>query len=79
MNAPNHIKHWFIIYIIIRYDGEFLLPEFRHLDFFWLLKGDAVSDELMIEMMDAIKSISGVQMVTELTHTKIKHREHLIF
>ena len=62
-----------------QFDGEFLLPQFRHLDFFWLLKGDAVSDELMIEMMESIKSITGVQMVTELTHTKIKHREHLIF
>ena len=30
-------------------------------------------------MMESIKSITGVQLVTELTHTKIKHREHLIF
>jgi hypothetical protein len=60
-------------------DGEFLLPEFRHLDFFWLLKGDAISDAMMNEMMESIRSISGVQLVTELTHTKIKHREHLIF
>jgi hypothetical protein len=61
-----------------QYDGEFLLPEFRHLDFFWLLKGDAVSDELIAEMTGAIKSISGVQMVSELTYMKIKDRENLI-
>jgi hypothetical protein len=60
-------------------DGEFLLPEFRHLDFFWLLKGDTISDSTMSEMMESIRSIAGVQLVTELTHTKIKHREHLIF
>jgi hypothetical protein len=60
-------------------DGEYLLPEFRHLDFFWLLKGDEVTDSQINEMMDAIRSITGVQLVTELTHTKIRHREHLIF
>ena len=60
-------------------DGEFLLPEFRHLDFFWLLKGDCVADEYLTSLSDSIRSISGVQLVTELTHTKIKHREHLIF
>src|SRR4249920_1925672 len=62
-----------------QFDGEYLLPEFKHLDFLWLIKGDTISDEMMAEMMDSIKSISGVQLVTELTHTKIKHREHLIF
>ncbi|HZK63385.1 MAG: IPExxxVDY family protein [Chitinophagales bacterium] len=60
-------------------DGEFLLPEFRHLDFFWLLKGDSVSDGLMNELLGNIRSITGVQLVTELTRTKIKHRENLIF
>jgi hypothetical protein len=60
-------------------DGEYLLPEFRHLDFFWLLKGDEVTDARLNEMMDSIKTIMGVQLVTELTHTKIRHREHLIF
>src|SRR6187200_2762561 len=28
-----------------QFDGEYLLPEFRHLDFLYLLKGDAVSNE----------------------------------
>jgi hypothetical protein len=60
-------------------DGEYLLPEFRHLDFFWLLKGDEVTDTQINEIMDSIRSITGVQLVTELTHTKIRHREHLIF
>ncbi|HEY4155948.1 MAG TPA: IPExxxVDY family protein [Puia sp.] len=62
-----------------QFDGEYLLPEFRHLDFFWLLKGDDVSDELMNELTGSIRSISGVQLVTELTQTRIKHRENLIF
>ena len=60
------------------FDGEYLLPEFRHLDFLWLLKGDLVSDETLSELVGAVKSIVAVQLVMELTHEKIKHKEHLI-
>jgi len=60
------------------FDGEFLLPEFRHLDFLWLLKGDQVGDDMLSELVGAVKSIAAVQLVMELTHEKIKHKEHLI-
>jgi hypothetical protein len=33
----------------------------------------------MGELMESIRSIAGVQLVTELTRTKMKHREYLIF
>jgi hypothetical protein len=62
-----------------QFEGEYLMPDFRHLDFFWLLKGDEVSDELMNELMNSIRSIAGVQLVTELTHSRMKHRDYLIF
>src|SRR6476469_103616 len=50
-----------------QFDGEYLLPEFKHLDFLWLLKGDIVCDERLHELIQSIKTISGVQLVTELT------------
>src|ERR1700679_356839 len=28
-----------------QFEGEYLLPEFKHLDFLWLMKGDPVSDD----------------------------------
>lgn len=62
-----------------QHDGEYLLPEFKHLDFLWLLKGDPVSDEALDGLISAIKLIKGVQLVTELTHDKLKNRQHLIF
>ncbi len=62
-----------------QFDGEFLIPELRHLDFFWLLKGDTVSDALMQELTSSVRSITGVQLVTELTLDKMKNRGHLIF
>jgi hypothetical protein len=62
-----------------QFDGEYLLPEFKHFDFLWLMKGDVVSDELLQETIDSIRAIHGVQLVTELTNEKIKNKEHLVF
>ena len=62
-----------------QFDGEYLLPEFKHLDFLWLLKGDIVSTDYLQEVTREIRSISGVQLVTELTNEKIKNKGHLIF
>lgn len=62
-----------------QFDGEYLLPEFRHLDFLWLLKGDMVADEFLNNLMAAIKGIGAVQLVTELTNEKIRNKGHLIF
>jgi hypothetical protein len=62
-----------------QFDGEYLLPEFRHLDFLWLLKGDFVNDESLNELIRLIKTVNCVQLVTELTNEKIKHKTHLVF
>jgi len=62
-----------------QFDGEYLLPEFRHFDFLLLMKGDVVSDEKMQQAISAIRGINGVQLVTELTNEKIKNKEHLVF
>ena len=60
-------------------DGEYLLPEFKHLDFLWLLKEDYVTDENLQQLIQSIKTVSGVQLVMELTNEKIKNKEHLVF
>jgi hypothetical protein len=62
-----------------QFEGEYLLPEFRHFDFLWLMKGDIVSDELLQQTISSIKSIQSVQLITELTTGKIKNKEHLVF
>ncbi|MBO9199826.1 MULTISPECIES: IPExxxVDY family protein [Niastella] len=62
-----------------QYDGEYLLPEFRHLDFLWLMKGDTVPDAFFQQIIDSVKTINGVQLVMELTNEKIKNKGHLIF
>lgn len=62
-----------------QFDGEYLLPEFRHLDFLWLLKGDVVTEEALQQLIQSVRSINGVQLVVELTNEKIKNKEHLVF
>jgi len=61
------------------HDGEYLLPEFKHLDFLWLLKDDCVSNEFVDDLVYSLRSINGVQLVMELTNEKIKNKEHLVF
>ena len=62
-----------------QHDGEYLLPEFKHLDFLWLIKGDPVAEEDLKNLVQSIRTIPGVQLVTEMTNEKIKHKQHLIF
>ncbi|MBI5858334.1 MAG: IPExxxVDY family protein [Sphingobacteriales bacterium] len=62
-----------------QFDGEYLLPEFKHLDFLWLMKGDEISDDSMNETIRVIKSINNVQLVAELAIAQIKNKENLVF
>ena len=62
-----------------QFDGEYLLPEFKHLDFLWLMKGEDVSKDELKALVHAIKTLPGVQLVNEMTNEKIKHKQHLIF
>lgn len=60
-------------------DGEFLLPEFRHIDFLWMLRREYVADDELQELIAAIRSLQVVQMAVELKREKIRNKEHLIF
>jgi len=62
-----------------KFDGEYLLPEFKHVDFLWLMKGDAVDNHFFDATIRRIREINGVQMVNELTNEKIKNKGQLIF
>ncbi|MEP6711355.1 MAG: IPExxxVDY family protein [Ferruginibacter sp.] len=59
-------------------DGEFLLPEFRHLDFLWLAKGEEMKNEELLVLQQSLKVLPFVQLVNEMTNEKIKNKQHLI-
>jgi hypothetical protein len=62
-----------------QFDGEYLLPEFRHLDFLWLIKDDIMQDVEITALISSIRTIPAVQLITEMTNEKIKNKQHLIF
>lgn len=61
-----------------QHDGEYLLPEFKHLDFLWLIKGDELDKEKIKILLQSLKLIPSVQLVNEMTNEKIKNKQHLI-
>lgn len=60
-------------------DGEYLLPEFRHLDFLWLIKDNMLQQEEKEMLIKSIRVIPEVQLITEMTNEKIRNKQHLIF
>ncbi|MGL6269465.1 MAG: IPExxxVDY family protein [Chitinophagaceae bacterium] len=76
-NEPNSSRTHFLY--INQFDGEYLLPEFKHLDYLWLLKGDFTSSQELAQLQKSIKSIPGLQLILELTEDKIRHKAHLVF
>ncbi len=61
-----------------QHDGEYLLPEFKHLDFLWLVKGEEMEADEFTGLQQTLRSLPGVQLVNEMTHEKIKNKQHLI-
>ena len=59
-------------------DGEYLLPEFKQLDFLWLIKGEELNKEELKKLLLSVKLIPGVLLVNEMTNEKIKNKQHLI-
>lgn len=59
-------------------DGEYLLPEFKHLDFLWLIKGEELDKEKNSRLLQSIRLIPSVQLVNEMLTEKIKNKQHLI-
>src|SRR6476620_5002202 len=62
-----------------QFDGEYLLPEFKHLDYLWMIKGDDQTRIALPEFSNLLRAINGVQLVTEVTTDKIRNKAHLIF
>ena len=60
-------------------DGEYLLPEFKHLDYLWLAKGETMEPQEIQQLQQSLKFLPSVQLVTEMTNEKIKNKQFLIF
>jgi hypothetical protein len=76
-NEPNTTFQHFVYHN--QYDGEYLLPELKHMDFIWWIKGAWIEDDKVKEITQTIRDIKGVQLVVELTPEHIKNKGNLIF
>ena len=61
-----------------QFEGEYLLPEFKHFDFLWMVQATIIPEGDFISLQQNLKEINEVQLVTELIHEKIKHKANLI-
>ncbi len=59
-------------------DGEYLIPQFRNLDFLWLIKGDEIDQQFVKDLIALIKPLKGLQMISELDFDGLKHKENLV-
>lgn len=60
-------------------DGEYLLPDVKHLDYLWLMKGDLIDEIKCMGIVASVKSISGVQIVADISGEAIRYKERMIF
>ena len=58
---------------------NFCCPNSKHLDFLWLVKGEEIDDADLSTLIQSLRSLPGVQLVNEMTHEKIRNKQHLIF
>jgi hypothetical protein len=61
-----------------RFEGEYLLPEFKHFDFLWLIQATIIPDDYFRDLQQNLKEINEIQLIAELTQEKIKHKANLI-
>lgn len=60
-------------------EGEYLLPELRHLDYIWMVKCDHPDDSLYERVRQQLLSLPDVQMVNEIGKNNLRNREFLLF
>ena len=61
-----------------QHKGEYLLPEFKHLDFLWLVTQEEMPEAEFRSLQQSLRKLPDVQLVSEMTHEKIKNKQHLI-
>lgn len=60
-----------------KYDGEFLLPEMKHTDFLWVVKGSQAL-QLTTLLEAELRKLDAVQLVSLIPNSKIRNKEQLV-
>lgn len=59
--------------------AEFLLPELKNIDFLWLIKGDYYQQDDVKKLIEDMRHVPLVQLVSLLDIRDIKNKMNLIF
>lgn len=62
-----------------QYQGEYLLPEYKHLDYLFLIRGEGLQQNGTNLLENALRRLSDVQLVVSLTDENISSRSNLVF
>jgi hypothetical protein len=74
----DEINHLEFFLIENKDESNYLLPELRHVDYFMMIKG-ALDFLDVKQLIDHMKPLEPVQLVTEIDHHKLKSKQNLIF
>ena len=59
--------------------GEYLVPEFKHLDYLWLVRSDDDNSLMIINnLLDRLRKLDIIQLATNMQLSNIKSKENLI-
>jgi hypothetical protein len=61
-----------------QFDGEYLLPELKHTDFLWLVRCENEEENFVQPLVQEIRKIDLVQLVTVIANEKIRNKGNLI-
>jgi hypothetical protein len=62
-----------------QYDGEYLLPEYKHIDFIWKIKNENNKEEIMDFLKFELTMIEEIQVIIDIAVDNLKSKSNLIF
>lgn len=62
-----------------QHQGEYLLPEYRHLDYLLLIRGEGPLQHGTTPLEQVLRQLPEVQLVVSLTEENIASRSNLVF
>ena len=72
------LDRWKVFVVSNKYLGEFLIPEVRQADYFFIINGD-VSVQRSDEIHLRLKNNPVIQMIMKLEYKNLKSKRNLIF
>jgi hypothetical protein len=59
--------------------AEFLLPELKNMDYVWMIKGDYYQSQDVKKLIEQLRGVAVVQLVSLLDIREIRNKMNLIF